>query len=415
MDKTSVMKKRKRDNNEGDLNLEKKDIYSCNQCEYTGSRTSIYQHKRSKHEGIRYPCDQCEYAASHLPNLESHIKSKHEGVRYPCDQCDYAATTISNLKRHKLYKHDSQGIRYPCDECEYSATAVRSLKIHKESKHKGIIYPCDQCEYTGSKIALYQHKRAKHEGVRYPCDQCKYVASQSTALKRHIQSKHEGIRYPCDQCEYAATSLSHLKTHKKNSTHISYHPCDVCDYVAHKPGYLKQHKKLKHNKVTTVTEQNYSGIIDIKVYERLEKLDYSEYLRAKDNAVEPESILTSQMNDTECVEMIQLHSAETEVKEENVTEDEYNETPVNKEYSEYCDLESTIELVEDTVFKTESADLSEFLQETNKDPSIVDDIHVDDEEDESRRKEDEQEEEFWNRVTLEKFFLHLSGSQDLMF
>ena len=117
--------------------------------------------------------------------------------------------------------------------------------------------------------------------------------------------------------------------------------------------------------------------------------------------------------------MIPLHSAETEVKKENVTEDEYNETPVNKENSEYCDLESKIETKEDMVFKTESSDLYEFFQETFKDPSIIDDdnIHGDDrnEEDESRRKEDEKEEEFRNRVTMEEFFPHLSGSQEFMF
>ena len=82
------------------------------------------------------------------------------------------------------------------------------------------------------------------------------------------------------------------------------------------------------------------------------------------------------MNDTESVEMIPLHSAETEVKKENVTEDEYNETPVNKENSEFCDLESKIELEEDMVFKTESSDLSEFLQETFKYPSTVDDDNI---------------------------------------
>ena len=104
------------------------------------------------------------------------------------------------------------------------------------------------------------------------------------------------------------------------------------------------------------------------------------------------------------------------VKKENVTEDEYNETPVNKENSQYCDLESKIEIEDDMVFKTESSDLSEYLQETNKDPSFVDDddIHGDDlnEEDESRRKEDEKEEDFRNRVTMEEFFPHLSGSQN---
>ena len=90
---------------------------------------------------------------------------------------------------------------------------------------------------------------------------------------------------------------------------------------------------------------------------------------------------------------------------------------MNKENSEYSDLESKIKIDEDMVFKTESSDLSEFLQETFQDPATVDDIHADDlnEEDESRRKEDEKEEEFRNRVTMEEFFPHLSGPQDFMF
>ena len=55
-------------------------------------------------------------------------------------------------------------------------------------------------------------------------------------------------------------------------------------------------KKSKHSEVTTVTKQNNSTILIKKVN------------------VKPESIQTSQMNDTESVEMIPLHSAETEVK-----------------------------------------------------------------------------------------------------
>ena len=70
------------------------------------------------------------------------------------------------------------------------------------------------------------------------------------------------------------------------------------------------------------------------------------------------------------------------------------------------------------MFKTESSDLSELIQKTNKDPSTVDDddIHGDDwnDEDESRRKEDKKDEEFRNRVIMEEFFPHLSGSQDYM-
>ena len=157
-----------------------KDVYSCDLCDYTGARTPLYYHKKSKHEGIQYPCDQCEYAASELGNLHQHKQSKHEGIRYPCDQCEYAATQLSALKRHKQSKH--KGIRYPRDQCEYDATGQGHLK---------------------------QHKKAKHQGIRYPCDQCKYVASQLSSLKIHMITKHEDV-VTCEVCGFKGSKRSML-------------------------------------------------------------------------------------------------------------------------------------------------------------------------------------------------------------
>ena len=34
-----------------------------------------------------------------------HKKSKHEGIRYPCNECEYAAIQVADLKRHKKRKH----------------------------------------------------------------------------------------------------------------------------------------------------------------------------------------------------------------------------------------------------------------------------------------------------------------------
>ena len=95
IDDTSETKKRKIDDT--------KDVYPCNQCEYSGSRTVLNQHKQSKHEGIRYPCDHCEDAFTTKGILKKH---KHEGIRYSCDQCEYAATQLSDLKWHKQSKHE---------------------------------------------------------------------------------------------------------------------------------------------------------------------------------------------------------------------------------------------------------------------------------------------------------------------
>ena len=63
MEDTSETKKRKKDDSD-EMNTKAKDVYPCDQCEYTGSRDALRKHKLSKHEGIRYPCDQCEYAAT---------------------------------------------------------------------------------------------------------------------------------------------------------------------------------------------------------------------------------------------------------------------------------------------------------------------------------------------------------------
>merc|ERR1712137_1128282 len=68
----------------------------------------LKQHKRSKHEGIRYFCDQCDYVATWKSLLNTHKESKHEGIRYPCKHCDYVATMQRNLKGHTLSKHGGQ-------------------------------------------------------------------------------------------------------------------------------------------------------------------------------------------------------------------------------------------------------------------------------------------------------------------
>ena len=111
-------------------------VFSCDQCEFTGSQSGVFHHKNSKHEGIKYQCDQCDYAATLRSHLQRHKKSKHDGVRYPCDQCKHSATTPSDLTRHKKSKHE--GVRFTCDQCDYAAARKSRLKLHIYSKHVAI-------------------------------------------------------------------------------------------------------------------------------------------------------------------------------------------------------------------------------------------------------------------------------------
>ena len=134
---------------------------SCDQCDYKGSSHGLYRHRKSKHEGVKYPCAECNYIATTSSHLKRHIAGQHEGLRYPCDQCSYSAAQVVNLKRHIESKH--QGIRYPCGYCDFSSARQSDLRLHIENVHKGIRYPCDQCDFSATRPSfLNAHKKKKH-------------------------------------------------------------------------------------------------------------------------------------------------------------------------------------------------------------------------------------------------------------
>ena len=59
----------------------------CNK-QYT-NRGSLWQHKTSAHERVRYRCDQCKSRLLTMAaKLRRHKASVHQGVRCSCDQCD---------------------------------------------------------------------------------------------------------------------------------------------------------------------------------------------------------------------------------------------------------------------------------------------------------------------------------------
>ena len=76
-----------------------KNVYPCDQCDYSGSRKALNRHKQSKHEGIKYPCDQCKYAATQQSDLNKHKQSKHQGMRYPVFICCHSAVGSEKAQR----------------------------------------------------------------------------------------------------------------------------------------------------------------------------------------------------------------------------------------------------------------------------------------------------------------------------
>ena len=91
--------------------------------------------KNHVNEAGKYPCNKCDKQFSHVPSLYKHKKSAHEGIKFPCRdyECNYEATTKQHLGIHIQSIHE--GIRYPCNMCVFKATTKGTLFIHKKIKH----------------------------------------------------------------------------------------------------------------------------------------------------------------------------------------------------------------------------------------------------------------------------------------
>ena len=104
---------------------------------------SLSQHKKSVHQGVKYPCTICAHKASSQGNLSKHIKAQHEHRdKYRCESCNKE----EHLRGHIKSAHE--GIRYNCNICQYRATMKGDLTRHKESIHFKKRFPCQLCNYS---------------------------------------------------------------------------------------------------------------------------------------------------------------------------------------------------------------------------------------------------------------------------
>ena len=110
--------------------------YDCKLCQKTfTTRSGLYHHEQSVHQGVKYACNHCAYQATTQSHLTTHIKSKHEGIKFACDQCDYQAGYQSHLTTHIKSKHN--GVKYLCAQCDYQASWKTQLTTHIQLKHEG--------------------------------------------------------------------------------------------------------------------------------------------------------------------------------------------------------------------------------------------------------------------------------------
>ena len=216
--------------------------FQCSLCEASyACRTSLFNHKKSVHEGKRYKCVICKKDFLQKSNLESHKERIHSIPYVKKFKMDQSAIE----KRNKIIKKISDSL-FECKKCQKSFTAryrvVRHIKIVHEGKknkhYNNSQEDSDNSEedsnydseenvdkndcYAAIKI-LQKHissEKEVHEGKKsYACNNCEKIFMRPRALKVHVETVHERKRHHCHLCEdhfaYKNDLVKHfLRIHK---------------------------------------------------------------------------------------------------------------------------------------------------------------------------------------------------------
>ena len=94
----------------------------------------------------QFCCNMCNKLYTNRGSLWQHKTSAHEGVRYPCDQCNSRLVTMQlsseDTKPQCMKELDIPVISVMCQSCV--------LRQQKASVHEGDHYKCNICNYKAA-------------------------------------------------------------------------------------------------------------------------------------------------------------------------------------------------------------------------------------------------------------------------
>ena len=119
-----------------------------------------------------------------LSHLTTHKKSVHQGFKYPFTICGFKASFNSDLNKH-IRKHKEK--KYHCKSCDKEYVNAASLRKQNKSVHEGVTYNCNVCQSTFTeKGSLSTHIKSVHFKESYQCKICDYQATQKGSLSTHM-------------------------------------------------------------------------------------------------------------------------------------------------------------------------------------------------------------------------------------
>ena len=155
---------------------------------------SLILHKKSVHEGVKYPCTICGYEATTNSSLARHIRSQHIGEKYQCTSCDKEYKHPSHLRQHIKTIHFR--VRISCQICDYQATVKGNLSSHVKNVHQtSEKINCTECYKSIKASYIKQHmKLHTKQQTQHSCKVCPYTTIHSYYnLKSHVEKVHMNL------------------------------------------------------------------------------------------------------------------------------------------------------------------------------------------------------------------------------
>ena len=64
--------------------------------------------RHGSNSNFKFDCNECDKRCNSNEALNYHKKSVHEGIRFPCKHCEIKFTTPQGLKKHEACKHSNK-------------------------------------------------------------------------------------------------------------------------------------------------------------------------------------------------------------------------------------------------------------------------------------------------------------------
>lgn len=245
----------------------------CDLCgekfKHTGT---LDQHVKTKHMDLEkiYECSECPKKFAFKTKLTFHLKSVHTADRpFLCEDCGSDFKNPASLRHHRLRKHMTTNNTKECSICQ-KIIPIYSMSKHMNT-HKAYTIKCPQCEKMfKNSSTLKQHLRIHEDMRQYKCDMCGVGFNRRDGLRLHLKvhekTDSRGLKEcSCQICgekfpNHSTLVIHRNRTHKDGKTYT----CHICNRSMISPRSLEWHLANIHNELSTGTDKEESGSIDVE-------------------------------------------------------------------------------------------------------------------------------------------------------